>query len=416
MFFPLWEAAPQVSGHLERLAPHQSLEEFLAQSSSRITIRRRLTVVLFGDKSQYVESLGKDNPGIEQSTGFYSDQRRTMFLIGQPLDLPTLRHELVHQLFREATRSGLDQQANTEPAFTSERDFWLVEGIAGYFESFSEQADGKATLGGWDSPRLQFARYRVLAGGDSMPIKELRRDGRLSAQSRSDLPRWYAHAIARTHQLLDGGNPDSRMWIYQKLAQLYKIDAGLGSPSDTIPIEGTLADFLKVDDADLKSNPPTRTLIKLCLTKCDVTATGLAALPVSDRLDWLDLSHLPIQSSDVTRLLPQPVFLRQLSLEASKVNEELSEWLADAKALREVDLSWTPTGDRVTQSLSNAKSLSTLWMTGSKVSDASIDIVSQMKNLDSIDLQRTEITESGLSRLQADRKRLTVNPLQLISQ
>ncbi|KAA1261789.1 hypothetical protein LF1_43490 [Rubripirellula obstinata] len=408
MFFPLWEAAPQVSGHLERLKADQSLDSFLQLSSKRITIRRRLTVVLFSDAQQYVDALGKDNPGISQSTGFYSDNRRTTFLIGQPLDLPTLRHELVHQLFREATRSGLDEQ--------SERDFWLVEGIAGYFESFSGQADGSVTLGGWDSPRLQFARYRVLANRDTMPIEELRRDGRLSAQSRTDLPRWYAHAIARTHQLLDGGNSESRKWIYQKLAELYKIDAGLGVPNNTIPIDKPLTNFLKVSDADLKSNPPTRSLTKLCLTRCDLTSAGLATLPVSDRLNWLDLSYVPIKNSDVARLLPQPQSLQQLSLEATGVDDEMSDWLRRAKALREVDLSWTQTGDQVIESLSNAKSISTLWMTGSKVSDASVDAISQMRNLNSVDLQRTDVSESGLSRLQAARNSLTVNPLQLISQ
>ena len=416
MFFPLWEAAPQVSGHLASLPEDQSVSDVLERSSKRITIRRRLNVVLFPDKQQYVATLGKDNPGIAQSTGFYSDDRRTTFLIGQPLDLPTLRHELVHQLFSEATRSGLQSATGDESMPGSQRDFWLVEGIAGYFESMSVQANGTATLGGWDSPRLQFARYRVLASGDEMPIDELRRDGRLSAQSRTDLPRWYAHAIARTHQLMDGGSTDSRKWIYQKLAELYKIDAGLELPAGTIPNSQSLQKFLKVDDAVLQSNPPTRPLTQLCLARCNVSAAGIKSLPVSSQLQWLDLSGLPIQSSDVTRLLPRPESLQQLNLEATKVEDQLYEWLSRAKMLREVDLSWTQTGDKVIESLTNARQLSTLWVTGSRVSDASVDTITKMRSLSNVDVQRTRVSESGLSRLQAARPKLIVNPIQLISQ
>ena len=113
-------------------------------------------------------------PGIERSTGYYNDQNQTIFLyVGDVDDAATRRHEMVHQLFREATRSSLRQ--DRMPAEQS--GFWLIEGIAGYFESL-KVGDRVATVGGWDASRLQFARYRTLALADVMPMEELERDGR----------------------------------------------------------------------------------------------------------------------------------------------------------------------------------------------------------------------------------------------
>ena len=371
MFFPLWEAAPQVAGHLGNMPTDQTANDLLSKTSKRITIRRRLKVVLFRDSQQYIGALQRDNPGIGQSTGFYSEDQRAMFLIGNPLDLPTLRHELVHQLFREATPSGLGRDQSPG----AQRDFWLVEGIAGYFESMSVLPDGSVTLGGWDSPRLQFARYRVLSGRDEMPIEELRRDGKLSAQSRDDLPRWYAHAIARTHQLLDSGDQNSRLWVYQKLADLYEINAGLKSTGDAMPAERSLREFLNIDDEHLRRNPPTRALQQLCLARTAVTANGVRSLPVSAGLSWLDLSGMPVDASDVIHLVPQPNSLDQLSLEATSVDDDLAAWLKQASSLGEVDLSWTKAGDQTIRSLAAAKHLSTLWVTGTAVSDASVDVI-----------------------------------------
>jgi hypothetical protein len=55
-------------------------------------------------------------------------------------------------------------------------------------------------------------------------------------------------------------------------------------------------------------------------------------------------------------------------------------------------------------------------MTGSQVSDASVDPILKMNNLSSVDVQRTAVSEAGCLRLQQERPKLSVNPLQLRSQ
>ncbi|MCA9138998.1 MAG: hypothetical protein KDB00_19635, partial [Planctomycetales bacterium] len=360
LFFPLWESQGQVALQLANVAENQTIASSLSKNPARLSSRRKLRIVLLKDAADYVRTLGQSMPGIGQSTGFYSDERQTSFFY--PSDsadaVATRRHELVHQLFREATRSGL---SGDSPG--SKLDFWLVEGIAGYFESLQFDQNG-ATVGGWDSPRLQFARYRTLGGRDFIPLEELRFGGRETVQKQADLARWYANAIAYTHALLDGDSIGERRWVYQLLASLYQIRVdvpGAATPSDA---ERKLVDFLKIDDTVIRSNPTERKLGELCLSGCEVTARGLAEIKTDQHCRWIDLSRLPITVQDVTKLCPDPTGLDQLSLEVTRIDHSISDWLRLAKNLHELDLSWTDCGDETIASISDHSKIQTLWMTG----------------------------------------------------
>jgi hypothetical protein len=409
VFFPLWEAQTQVAQHFAEVSDRSSLLNRLESNRPRLSSRHRMRIVLFADSQQYAATLGRSIPGIEQSTGFYSDERRTSFFY--PDDsadaAATRRHELVHQLFREATRS-----TRTSPLPGRTEDFWLVEGIAGYFESLHFE-NNRATLGGWDSPRLQFARFRVLSQRDMLPFAELIAGGQRQVQARSDLPRWYAHAIAQTHHLFDGPDDANRRWIYQQLAKLYQVDLEVPGASPPEDAERALVNFLKLDDPTLQSNPTQRSLRQLCLAGCEVTAAGLLTIPPSESLTWLDLSRLPIRTADVRRLCPNPHRLNQLSLEATRVDDSLAEWLAMAIDLQELDLSWTRCGDQTLNAVTHFSELQTVWLTGSNVSDQSVAAAMQFDNLQAIDLQRTTVTAAGLARLRRARPSLKINPLQL---
>lgn len=408
MFFPLWEAGGQVGAALAAMSSDEDPGEYLRKSPKRISTRRKMRVVLFRDAAEYQNTLGQDVPGIERSTGFYNDARQTVFLYGgQDNDPATRRHEVVHQLFREATRSRLGGDMPGEHT-----GFWLVEGIAGYFESL-HFGEAVATVGGWDSPRLQFARYRILAQRDVLPLTELHRDGRLSAQRRGDLARWYAHSIAQTHHLLDGPEPSHRRWVYQRLAELYAVQWSLPSESLGNDPESGLQRFLKVDDKVLLDNPPARTLRKLCLAGCEVTSTGLASLPVSEQLEWLDLSRMPVDSNDVLRLCPDASELTQLSLEATRVDDGLTEWIKRAEKLTELDLSFTKVTDTLVDSLPARSGLAVLWLTGSKITDRSVARLKSFNSLESLDVQRTGISEAAINQIREAMPDLQLNPLEL---
>ena len=54
-------------------------------------------------------------------------------------------------------------------------------------------------------------------------------------------------------------------------------------------------------------------------------------------------------------------------------------------------------------------------ITGTKVSDRSLGPISSMGRLRNVDLQRTEVTEDGISRLRRAKPTLDINPLELRS-
>jgi hypothetical protein len=332
-----------------------------------------------------------------------------MFLYVADLDdAANRRHEMVHQLFREATRSGL------RGSMPGEREgFWLIEGIAGYFESLF-LADDYATVGGWDSSRLQYARHRMLLGGDRLPLGELQSDGWKAAQQHQDIARWYAHAIAQTHHLLDGGEVAARRWIYRQLAARYKIKAEFPEVEvDFQKLDNSIRDFLSINDAHISDNPSHRPLRQLCLVGCDVTERGLISIPPSPDLRLLDLTRLPVGNDAVRRLLPVPSLLEQLTLEGTRIDRGLSGWLRGAINLRELDLSGTRVDDSAIDAASAAAGLTTLWMTQTNVSDQAIGTIAKMPGLQSVDLQRTRVTNAAIARLRTARPNLEINPLEL---
>ncbi len=406
MFFPLWECQPQVTATLGDDRTSRSIVELLRGRSSRLTARRKLRIVLFRDAAEYQQTI--DVPGVERSTGFYSDEKQTTFLYGSAVDdAPTRRHELVHQLFREATSSGLGRQM---PG--TEAEFWLIEGIAGYFESL-HFGDGYATVGGWDSPRLQFARFRFFVVGDRMPLSELRKQGRLAAQSRSDIARWYAHAIAQVHHLLDGGKANSRRWIYSQLAKEYKIKFMLALENEGPVDDDSILKFLSVDDEHLANNQVERNLNHLCLAGCKVTPQGLNHIPPSPELQRLTLTGRQIDVDAVVRLAADPRSIEQLSLETTGIDATMVGLLSAAANLKELDLSSTAVDDSIVSAIARAKSLTTLWLTGTHVTDRSVAIIAKIPQLEEVDLQRTNVSDAGIAQLKQTNPNLNVNPLEV---
>tara|TARA_R110002073_G_scaffold202032_1_gene361364 strand:+ start:17991 stop:19925 length:1935 start_codon:yes stop_codon:yes gene_type:complete len=416
MFFPLWEGNQQVALAFAEWTPGTSIADLLAKKTSRLSTRAKLTVVLFRDWNEYAATLSKAIPGIERSTGFYSDENRTTFLFaGHEETEATRRHELTHQLFREATRSTRSRTSRSAVDKMPGEDagFWLIEGIAGYFESL-QLHPSHATLGGWDASRLQYARYRTLVGGDFMPLSELEPEGRLQAQQRPDLARYYAHAIAHTHQLLDGGNIENRKWIYHHLAELY----GIESPYPDVPAPDTgvqpMRSFLTVNDEDLKRNPPDPATKRLCLSSCEVTADGIEGFPKLPQLDWLDLSrNRQIDSDVVDSVLAGATSLTQLSLEATAVDNRIADRLKNAKKLEELDLSFAAIDDSLIQAISGLSELRTLWLTKTEVSDAAMDVIETLPKLEVLDVQQTKVTDARLEQFKRARPNVKLNPLEL---
>ncbi|QDV60925.1 hypothetical protein [Crateriforma conspicua] len=410
LFFPLWESRSQVARTFAGMTEPTVADvvQRLRDTQTTLNDSTRMRIVVFADRARYQRALAEAVPGIENSTGFYADGRRTTFLYVDPIDdAATRRHELTHQLFREATDSRLGR---TMPG--SRGDFWLVEGIAGYVESLQGSSQA-ATLGGWDSPRLQFARYRVLANVEYLDPESLWKQPVHEVQKRSDLATWYAHAILHTHWLMDPPN-DQFAWVLDRLAKLYAIRVPWAKqPQVQPPRQSDLESFLRVDDSHLRRNPTDRAMKQLCLSRCEVTSDGLRSISPQVGLQWLDLSGVFLTSDDLSLLDPNPTSLLQLNLENTAVDEAALPWIGRAVGLTELDLSWTEIDDRLADHLMNHKALQTAWLTGSRVGDEVLRTLESIATLRSIDVQRTRVSDGVLQRFRAARPSVALNPLEL---
>lgn len=412
LFFPLWKDRQRWDQTASR-TPNR-------QSTGRGSVANKMRVVVLRDRNQYQTALKSEGPQIGQSTGYYSGPLRTTFLLDSARGdqsassvaetLATRYHELTHQLLAEAT----DTKLKTMPGERS--GFWLAEGIACYMESTIIN-HGFSTVGGWESSRLQFARHRTLSLGQTQSVDAIGRLGRMQFQRHVDLPSIYALSAAESHRIIDQNDGDGLNEMISQLAKLYQIRSPAGRPQDqqkTEVAENDLTTYLTLSDQSL--TPLVRDdLINLCLARCNLSPAILERITPQRNLVWLDLTALKVSTDDVIRLCPQVASLKQLSLEATLIDDSIAKWLADASAIEELDLSWTGVGDPALSAISADAPLQTLWLTGSRISDESIDRIAAWRSLRRVDLQRSKVTDAGRARLASLRPDLKIDPLELVS-
>lgn len=429
LFFPLWK---------DRLAWDRADPTKRRTGGVGVTTNRgsgiadrggpaaRHRVVIFRDPDQYAAALAAQEPSIHRSTGFYWDKTRTTYLrLSGDTAAATDRavavearatryHELTHQLLAEAT------EARGNSAAGPRSGFWLAEGIACLMEA-TVMGDGRVTVGGWDASRLQFARHRVLATGDSLGLAELDSWSRAEFLRANELTRSYAFASAHAHRIADRADGTGWTELLARLARIYQIRTT--SPLPPIPKPtargrdadaNELRDYLMLTEETL--TPIARDdLVQLCLARCPLDPETLRRIPPQRDLRWLDLTAIPVTPSDVTRLLPDPANLEQFSLEATAVDVGLAEWLSQARSLTELDLSWARVDDAMIAALAEAVPLDTLWLTGTGVTDASLERIASIKTLRRLDVQRTAVTAAGRQRFRGRRPDVTLDPLKLVT-
>ncbi len=123
-------------------------------------------VAYFRDRAGYNDYLRPHQPQIDITLGLYSDrQRRAYFFAGNEQQARLVYHEATHQLFYEAVPSAKD--------VGQRNNIWIAEGIACYFESLTQSAPDRYTLGGLDAGRMPVARQRLLVEGVYTPLAEL---------------------------------------------------------------------------------------------------------------------------------------------------------------------------------------------------------------------------------------------------
>jgi hypothetical protein len=179
---------------------------------------RPMRVFMHRDRDDYVVALRQRQPRIGETLGIYFDaDREAHFFAGEGQDAGTLYHEAVHQLFQESRPAA--------PHVGERANFWIVEGIATYFETLSEHTTEYAgpyyTIGEWSAGRLPAARQRLLSEGYYVPLEELTQLGKDQVQQRPDIAKLYSQASGLAAFLMDAGDGRYREPLVRYLAAVY---------------------------------------------------------------------------------------------------------------------------------------------------------------------------------------------------
>ena len=362
--------------------------------------------VLFSNRQQYVNFFSRSQPQIGITTGYYDKTGKTSyFYASEPSATATWYHEATHQLFQERAQSinNPGQQHN----------FWAAEGVALYMESLHFQ-EGYCTLGGFESSRLQYARYDKYINQTYLPLERLLGLGQSELQGHAEIRALYRQSAGVAHFLMTGNAGRQRKAFIDYLRKIYRgsdqHETLATETKKTLPeLDQQYHDFLMVRDQDLLVLNKSRPLRQLMLGNTQVTNQGFLQLGIQPQIKWLDLTATRIDEQGMVNL-EQWVSLERISLEGTRITDQLVSRLARLPNLLELDLSGTPVTDKSLRELGQLTKLQELWLTGTQISDAGLPHLEALRQLKLLNLDQTKISDAARQRLQQKLPKLKPSP------
>jgi hypothetical protein len=187
-----------------------------AGSTSTLQSRSRpYRVDYFRTRDEYVQRLIKKVPQIRITNGLYFTGDRVAYFYYDP-QMPnedTLFHEATHQLFYENDRK--------DRAVAMDANFWIVEGIACYMESYHVEK-GQSIVGDPKHARILAARHRVVVDNYYVPLERFAEMGMVAFQSSHEITKNYSQAAGLAHffMLYEGGR--YRDALTEHLSEIYR--------------------------------------------------------------------------------------------------------------------------------------------------------------------------------------------------
>lgn len=365
-------------------------------------------VVLFRTREAYVRALRTLEPRIGISTGYYSPTHKTVFFYWEGAkSLPTLVHEVTHQLFDRSSNYGFDADASA--------GYWVIEALALYMESWSEESLGGVKIidvGGWDSPRLQTARFRRLRDQYWIPWEEFSAADGKRLRVEPDIAKWYSQACGLAHCAMDQ-TPEDRAKFLRYVKSVYSND---GKNANATFVAG--ADLLTSYDTYLQVShqldiprPGFQRRNEIVLTRCGITSEELLRWPASARkLQWLDLGFTQVSDDLFLSSKDHQWDVVRLNLELTNVSDASLPAIAAMISLTELDLTQCKVTDEGIAALARHPSLRTLWIGGTQVSDRSVAILSTIPKLEQLHYADSAITQQGFSTLAKLKPQLRKKP------
>ncbi|HWA98391.1 MAG TPA: hypothetical protein VG713_07860 [Pirellulales bacterium] len=204
-------------------ASESEIAGWIRGAAPRPPAPQRHNVVYFRNRDEYNAALIQSQPNIGVSTGYYDPAARIAYFFAGLEGDKTLYHEATHQLFAEVRSS--------RRAFGDVHNFWIVEGIACYMETFTP-CDGYCLLGGADAERLLAARYRVLSDDFYVPLAELVQLNLQRLQSDPRIAKLYSESAGLTHFLMHANQGRYRDVVDDYLLAIYTGRDRIGTLSE----------------------------------------------------------------------------------------------------------------------------------------------------------------------------------------
>jgi hypothetical protein len=238
-------AGAELAGRLERLYQiwrqlfagfYYSEQEvkglFGGERIARVSVRQ-FKVFYHRNRDDYVNNLSRRQPMIADTLGIYFDTNSEGHFFADDKSaenaassdtagaatnatVATLYHEAVHQLFQESKPAArrIGEVGN----------FWVIEGVATYFETLTEHNDPKTglyyTIGELSAGRLPKAREK-LHDNYYVPLADLTKLTKYEMQRRDDVAKVYSQSSGLAAFLLNGAEGRYREPLVRYLQAVY---------------------------------------------------------------------------------------------------------------------------------------------------------------------------------------------------
>ena len=378
-----------------------ALKQRLAGETAQLYNQRVHRIVLFSQEDEYQQFFLQRTSSNQNSSGYYYAPTKTSFLhLGKTVSNPWL-HEVAHQLFYEL---GPALQNVAE-----EQNIWAIEGVATYMESL--QDFGRfATLGGFESKRLQFARFNTLVNQSYEPLAQLTTLGRQELVAHPKIVPLYSQCSGLAHFLLDGKKGRYRPAFFELLRKIYTKTDTAGSLSQLSRVayeqfDKEYREFLVINDEDLSRLRPNTKLQAFCAAHGEVTDVGLANLLGQQNLTWLDVTGCSISDKSIA-LFRSLSGLREVMLDGTKITDDSVEVLSQLANLELLDLANTKVTDKAVKFLAGKSTLTVLYLTGTVVTDQAAADLETIINLALLELTGTNMSAEVVDKVKSSLTKL----------
>ncbi len=224
----------------------------VARNNGKVAPPEQLKVHYYKNKQEYVDALKAKIPQIAKTNGLYFEPNQTCYFFHQPGADAAEQLELDGTLFHEATHQFLDvptltaranaararairlRRGATRWVLGEKRNFWVIEGIACYMESFRITRDGYS-LGDPYHTRIQAAHARMTNEKYKFysPLRGYTAMGMQDFQTSPRIAMLYTQGSGFAHFLMHYDAGRYRDAFMQHLADLYRPNANdpLAEPS-----------------------------------------------------------------------------------------------------------------------------------------------------------------------------------------